>query len=49
MQYDVVVDGEYISVFDLEVGSNILKYRNFQNISDLLSYFEIEHELKKVE
>lgn len=46
---DIVVDGEYISVFDLEVGSNILKYEIIEEISDLLSYFDIEHELKKVE
>lgn len=46
---DVVVDDEYISVFDLEVGSNALKYEIIEEISDLLSYFEIEHELKKVE
>lgn len=46
---DIVVDGEYISVFDLEVGSNILKYEIIEEISDLLSYFEIEHKLKKVE
>ncbi|MDD6761257.1 MAG: hypothetical protein PUD99_07565 [Turicibacter sp.] len=46
---DVVVDDEYISVFDLEVGSNALKYEIIEEISDLLNYFGIEHKLKKVE
>ena len=43
------IDDEYISVFDLEVGSNALKYEIIEEISDLLNYFGIEHKLKKVE